>query len=345
MNGMMERRVWQAGGRIVCGLVFVGTGLCQQAGTSVGLRVSGRVPLRAAPEGIAEAIKVPGEGYAVRCKKGPTAQVRLYGRTGEFLRSLDDLGAAESMALDADSRLWLPELRQRRLSLYSLQGSLLDTVVIKKPSFAIHTIAFGPGSDRYFLGGCLPTGAMVTEGCRLVHEYDGRTNRYLRSFLSTTEEYPNWRDRNYLRLLSPQFDSLDSRRLYVTDVPARGFWIIDLETGRTSKVTVGTKILPEVPGIVDAEQGAKLYHQLDTISRLCDTGDFIVLGIRRGVMPGSALVVFDHGGRFLARIDTTPGTLVGRTLEGNLLFYGGPKDAGEIVEAKLVSSSGRGSRR
>src|SRR6266850_5516325 len=188
--------------------------LSPQSKKSVEFRVVNRIVLEPKKGELMQVVAVPSGGYVGRWRDPDDhyrPSIERYDAAGKRKLSIGSFGSGPGhysilmdMALDDKSVLWAGDNGQKRISRFSLDGQVLDSILVQNPGFAAHAILFFPAMNRYYLAGCLPHLGLILNGCTLVHEYSYDTHRHLRSFLETDSE---WKANNYYRFLNLSFDS------------------------------------------------------------------------------------------------------------------------------------------
>ena len=271
------------------------------------------------------------EGYLLwgmdLTKSPPDSRIELYSNDGILIREIGEKGRGpgkysnlRGFTLDDKNWIWVADAGQTRISKFALDGSLAGSDIVMSPTFSADSILLRPEQNRKYLGGCLAKDGMATKGCLgLVHEYDMQNGKFLRSFLTTTEDKQRI-ERMYIRWQNIFMDAETSTTLYVSDMASRGFWIIDLLPGTSKFITIPS--LPILPDMTDFAEARKARDSLQMISHIFQIKGDVYVGIRSPEAKGvsTQILKFDFKGKFLGKTLTTPGVLAGRTREGTLLF-------------------------
>ena len=158
------------------------------------------------------------------------------------------------------------------------------------------------------------------KGCLgLVHEYELNSGKFLRSFISTTEDKQRI-EKHHVRMQQVLIDSETPAALYVSDRASSGFWIVDIPSGTSHFIKIpGMPILPDMN---EVDEARKAWDTLQTISHIFQIKGDIYIGLRTPTTKGVSTQVlkFTSKGQLLARTGHSPGMLVGRSRTGNLFF-------------------------
>ncbi len=277
------------------------------------------------------AIVIPQNGLLVwdlnLTKRPPDAQIQLYGNDGNLIRQIGESGRGpgkysilQGVSIDHKNVVWVADAGQRRISRFGLDGALLGSDIIMNPTLSADSILLRPEQDKKYIGGCLAKDGMPMKGCLgLVHEYELNSGKFLRSFISTTEDEQRI-ERQYVRLQQVLIDSETPAAIYVSDRASNGFWILDIPSGTSHFIKIpGLPILPDMNEVTEAR---KAWDTLQTISHIFQIKGDIYIGLRTPTTKSISTQVlkFTSKGHFLARTGSSPGMLVGKTRTGNLLF-------------------------
>lgn len=295
------------------------------------------IPLR----DVERAVEVPGRGFLVTGTPGDKRPVGFYSYDGQRIGTVGGVGQAlgeytfvSGVAVDPQNRIWILDPSVRRIQVFSLQGPLADTFILKNPTFSPDSVVISAGSDRVFLAGCQSTGATPDDGSLFVHEYELSSKRHIRSFVSSETE-PNWVPRHYRRLSLMSMDRLDQHHLVLSNAAVQGIWFVDLRDLKSRIARLAA--VPEVPVILNEHQGAEYIKSALTVRKVLVAGNRIFVVARKGMEQQAGLtLVLSTSGQELGRWSKAPGVPVGRTASGHLVLASSVGDGTELLEVQFV---------
>lgn len=290
--------------------------------------------------------------YLVRDSDYENAEAQgleLYDRSGRLVRRLAGYGRSpgsfyrlKDVAVTAGMTIWAADVIGR-ISLFDLRGKLLGTKLIQNPGYQIDGLAIDERRGLFFLSGCLPTAEFLDRGCALVHQYRIRGKAYMRSFLATD---PDVLRKNHVALQDVAI-ALDGRgRVFAADAPVLKLNRVDPRSGATRTFPIRSRTLRPPPTLDKTSEAAfKAFESSDLIERIVVADGHAVVSVRRPAKQGFLLAAFTLDGVQAAVDLPSPGELVGRTAEGNLLFARRVGPGHEIREYRLAPrASSKGAR-
>ena len=296
---------------------------------------------------------VPEKGlvlWAQDLTKSPPGQaIEFYSNDGHLIKQIGEVGRGpgkysvlQGFTIDSNNLIWADDAGQARISKFGLDGSLAGSDLIMNPTFSVQSVLLKPAYGRKYLAGCRTKDGMGNSECiGLVHEYDLQNGKFLRSFIDTTGDKQQI-ERQHARLQLVTLDSETQSSLFVSDRIARGFWIVDLRSGTSKFITID--MLPLLPDMHEVVAARKAWDTLPTISHIFQIEGDVYVGIRTPSAKSLSTQVhkFTSKGKYLAKTNTTPGTLVGKTLDGKLLFTQKGSTGVTIFEMSLPVGRERG---
>lgn len=271
-------------------------------------------------------IPLPDGGFLIRDSTSTPLQsqaVEVYGPAGNLVRKIGSFGqqvgqyyALKELAYSArQNTVWVVDMFGR-VSRFDLSGKFLDSTLIQKPGFHPYGIALNEEKGHYYLTGCVALRFYLDLGCKMVHEYEIATHKYIRSF---AENDPEAVKRKYFGIEDYQV-SVGPSGLYAIDAPMRKFWKMLPEEKVEVFQIPGKGLGAEIPAIDPKKSAAELAKG----QYLFET---IVAGRRAVVisagMKGSQkylLEVFSPSGTPIALDVSAPGRLLGQSPHGTLWF-------------------------
>ena len=248
--------------------------------------------------------------------------VEIYGSSGALVRKIGSYGqepghyyALKEIAFSRrQNTVWIADM-MGRVSRFELSGKFLDSVLIQKPGFHPYGIALDEDHGRYYLTGCVALQFYLDLGCKMVHEYEIATNKYIGSF---AENDPDAVKLKYFSVEDYQV-SVTPSGLYAIDAPMRKFWRI-LPDRKVESFNVPGKALTEIPALDPTRPGPQLaqgQYLFQSIS--VDTRAVVISAAVKGGT-NYLLEVFSLQGKPIALDITPPGRLLGKSDRGTLWF-------------------------
>jgi len=286
-----------------------------------------RVLELAKPSGnIDQLIPLPDGGFLTRDSTYNPLQsqvVEVYGPSGNLIRKIGSYGqepghyyALKEIAFSYQHNVvWVVDMLGR-ISRFNLSGKFLDSVLIQKPGFHPYGIALNEDQGRYYLTGCVALKFYLNDGCKMVHEYDSSTDKYLRSL---AENDPDAVKREYFSVEDYQLTAAPSG-LYAVDAPMRKFWKIVPNRGIEAFPVLGKQLGGDIPELdprkpaAEIARGQYLFENIFADDRLV----IISAGVKGG---GKYLLeVLSANGKPIALDVNSPGRLIGKSRYRTLWF-------------------------
>jgi hypothetical protein len=310
---------------------------------TVGLKLVRRIVL-AKPKGrVDQVVPLPKGGFVLRdadFDRERFQAVEVYAATGRRLRQLGRFGQRpgsyyrlRSIALSGGTVLVADVVG--RVTLFSEQGAFLGTKLVQNPGYQIDSIAVDEERGFFYLGGCLPAGIYVDRGCRLVHQYQLKDKKYLRSFLKSDPETVSngtsrWSDIN--------IDTDPQGRVVAVDAPSFKLLRIDPLSGAEEVFPIRSQKVKPLGTLVEPNDAKRHYSSSALVERVVVVAPWVVVAVRRPKDAGFLLQIFDDQGRQVGIDLDPPGKLVGESSAGGLLFASSTGTGWEIAEFSLVST-------
>lgn len=306
-----------------------------------------RTALKKASGRIDQVVPLPSGGFLVRdadLLNEHTQALEVYDASGRFVRKIGGFGprpgsyqALKSIAVSGGT-IWVADLIGR-LSFFDLQGKLLGTKLIQQPGYQVEGIALDEARGRAYLSGCLPTHVYLDRGCKVVHQYDLKNTKYLRSFLDND---PQIQERNTLAFSDNSLDVDPQGIVWTVDAPVLKLVRVDPRSAKTQAFPIRSNTAKPIAKVEAGSDINGIYDNSYLVERVLVAGGHAVVSIRGPKGSSGLLAVFDAHGRQVATDIKPPGKLVGKTREGRLLFATGLKGGGfEIGEYSLSLKASR----
>ena len=250
---------------------------------------------------------------------------------GKFGRRPGSFQALKSVAVEGNGTIWAADLLGR-LSFFDPQGRLLGTKLVQAPGFQVDGLALDERRGLAYLSGCLPIKVYVELGCKTIHQYRLKDRQYLRSFHDNDAEL---RERNLLAFSDNHLDVDAWGIVWTVDAPILKLSRVDPKTGAVQRFPIRSSIAKPIP---KPKEGADLNALMDDsflLDRVLVASGGVVVSIRGPKGTGWHLAVFDLQGRQEAADLKSPGLLVGKTRDGELLFSRPAKGGYELVVASV----------
>ena len=260
---------------------------------------------------------------------------RLTRTIGKFGRRPGSFQALKSVAVEGNGTIWAADLLGR-LSFFDSQGRLLGTKLVQEPGFQVDGLALDEARGLAYLSGCLPIKVYVELGCKTIHQYRLKDKKYLRSFHDNDAEL---RERDLLSFSDNHLDVDAQGIVWTVDAPILKLSRVDPRTGAVQRFPIRSAIAKP---ILKPKEGADLNALMDDsflLDRVLVAGGNVVVSIRGPKGTGWHLAVFDLHGRQEAADLKSPGMLVGKARDGELLFSRPAKGGYELVVASVKAKT------
>lgn len=300
-----------------------------------------RVILSKAKGRVDQVVPLPSGGFLVRDADllNPASQaLEVYDAAGRFVRKISGYGprpgsyqALKGIALSSDGTIWVADLLGR-LSFFDLNGRLLGTKLIQAPGFQVDGISLDEPHGLFYLSGCLPTHTYLNFGCKVVHQYSFKDRKFLRSFLDNDRQIG---EKNLLAVSDNALDVDAQGAVWSVDAPVLRLARVDTRSGKTEAFPVRSLVAKPAPKIEPGAAAEAVYRSLYLLDRVVAASGFTVVSVRGPKGSKPLLEVFDSKGKQVAVDLEPPGTLVGRSRDGRLLFATPVKGGFEIGEYSL----------
>lgn len=298
--------------------------------------------LLAKPAGrIDQATVLPDRGVLVRDSDfghPETQALELYDPTGRRTRRIGGFGRSpgqfyrlKDVALTRKGEVWVADI-VGRLSFFDLQGKILGTRLIQNPGFQVDGLALDEARGYFYLSGCLPKAVYLDGGCRLVHQFRLADKTYIRSFLETD---PEVLEKGLFGLQDSLLSLDDQGRIYAADKPVFKLSRVDPSTGEVRVFPIRSRQVKPVPVVRDPAAARSVYRSSFLVHRVLASGPYVVVSIRRPAQKGFLLEVFTQAGEQVGTDLEVPGTLVGKTRQGDLLFAGRTQRGYELTPYRI----------
>jgi hypothetical protein len=249
--------------------------------------------------------------------------VEVYGPSGTLIRKIGSYGqepghyyALKEIAFSYQHNVvWIVDMLGR-ISRFSLSGKFLDSVLIQKPGFHPYGIALDEEQGRYYLTGCVALKFYLSDGCRMVHEYEIATDKYVRSL---AENDPDAVKRQYFSIEDYQLTAASSG-LYAIDAPMRKFWKIVPNRGVEAFPILGKQLGGDIPELDPRKPAAEIARGQYLFENVFADDHVVILSA--GVKGGNKylLEVFTANGKPIAQDVDAPGRLIGKSKHRTLWF-------------------------
>lgn len=267
-----------------------------------------------------------------------TQALEVYEVNGRFARKIGGFGprpgsyqALKSIAVSGDT-IWVADLIGR-LSFFDFQGRLLGTKLLQEPGFQVEGVAIDEARGFAYLSGCLPTQVYLDRGCKVVHQYALKDKRYIRSFLENDPQLKAW---NTLAFSDNSLDVDQRGAVWAVDAPVLKVTRVDPGTGKAREFPLRSSLAKPIGKIEAGSDKRAIYDNSYLLERILAIGGHAVVAIRGPKGQDGLLAVFDEQGRQVVTDLRPPGTLVGKTRDGHLLFVKAVKGGFEIGEYALT---------
>ena len=225
-------------------------------------------------------------------------KLEIYSKTGQRLANIGSYGekpgsymALKDVAFDGD-RLWVVNM-MGRISQFDLQGRFVDSQLLQKPTYHPFSAAVDRQRNRYFITGCLALHIYLDLGCRLVHEYDLSTRRYIRSFLETD---PDAVTRKYFGVEDYHIDVDPANGVvYFVDGPIAKLWSIQ-PSGSVKSTVIESDALGRIPQLDPTKQSDETLKRYYILDRVLVCGNVVLASAAKQGSDKYLLEVFQTGG-------------------------------------------------
>jgi hypothetical protein len=278
------------------------------------------------PKGaVDQLVELPGGGFIVRDSETPDFKnqaVEIYKTTGTLERKIGSYGLApgryralmDVVFSTRTNSIWLVD-GMGRLSLFDLNGNLLDSVMLQKPGFHPYSIAFDQRRGHYYVTGCVALHFYLDMGCTMIHEYDTNTKTFLGSF---AENDRNAVANKYFALENYKLD-VTSSAIYAIDAPIRKLWIISPDHKIESHPIV-SKVIRDIPVIDPSKPGPEIGRGQWLFDKIIASQRAVVISASLKGEDKYLLEIYTPKGESIASDITPPGRLIGRSPRGTLWF-------------------------
>ncbi len=244
-------------------------------------------------------------------------QLRTIGRAGRqpgrFVRLKD-------VWVTHDGAVWIADLIGRLLH-FSPSGELRHTRLIENPGYRVKAIVVDEKHGALYLAGCLPLKTYLNEGCSLVHRYSYPELSYQQSFLATD---PLAIERRYHPLEDFDLDLDSSGKLWFIDRPIFKLFRVDPENGASVSFPLTSprfKKPAAIPPRTPSTENERRRRESYLIDRVLVVEPWVAVSVRHPEGHGYSLAIFDLEGNELSQHLKSPGRLVGKTRQGELIFH------------------------
>ncbi|HEV3038573.1 MAG TPA: 6-bladed beta-propeller [Candidatus Angelobacter sp.] len=297
-----------------------------KSGLSFHLKLLRTINLAKPSGNVDQLIPLPDQGFLIRDSTYNPLQsqaVEIYEPSGNLVRKIGSYGqepghyaALKEIAYSTrQNAIWVVDMLGR-VSRFDLSGKFLDSMLVQKPGFHPYGIALNEEQGRYYLTGCVALQFYLNHGCKMVHEYEFSTNKYLRS---VAENDPDAVKNRYFSIEDYQL-AVASSGLYAVDAPMRKFWRI-VPGQKTEAFLVSGKALkgdiPQLDPKLPAAEIARGQYLFENI--FADDNTVVISASLKGSNK-YLLEVLSATGKPIALDVNSPGRLIGKSSHRTLWF-------------------------
>ena len=262
--------------------------------------------------------------------------------TGKFLRTIGRAGRQpgrfvrlKDVWVTNDGAAWVADLIGRLLH-FSPSGELLHTRLIENPGYRVKAIVIDEERGALYLAGCLPLKTYLNEGCSLVHRYSYPALSYQQSFLTTD---PLAIERRYHPLEDFDLDLDSSGKLWFVDRPIFKLFRVDPTDGTSVSFALTSpqfKKPAAIPPRTPSTENERRRRESFLVDRVLVVEPWVAVSVRHPGGNRYSLAIFDLKGNELSQHLKSPGRLVGKTKQGELMFHQPGAESFDIQMYKLT---------
>lgn len=240
---------------------------------------------------------------------------RVVGRIGSYGSEPGRFNALKQIAYTEKSReVWIVDMLGR-VSRFDSDGHFLNSSVIQAPTFHPYGIAIDEQHGRYYLTGCVALHFYLDLGCKMIHEYELGTDKFIRSFMENEKIAV---DRKYFSV-EDYVATTGPTGLYAMDAPVRKFYKITSQ-GNVTSYDIPSKVLGTLP-VIDPTQPAEITTKGQyLLESLLANDKFVVISANVRDADSHLLEIFTLQGQPVALDVPTTGSLIGESPRGTFWF-------------------------